>query len=277
MKKNVISTIVLSFVSIILPALSHCQGSTNYEDYLESLPGQLKLDEETPQKYLMVTDYIDYDLFGNFIKKKRIMGECTLLKYAQVKWNNIRVSHALNLNDTFPEGEIQSIMENFTYSPLSDVLGEMFFKNAPDADIGIKALIWDLTMFEAFAWYKWDSLKLNTEYFAKDINSEVNIAGAGTIENRDVRITWTGITKTNNEICAIIKYTAMNNPFKMDYQNIMFEGRSHYWGNIYVSLSDKQIEYAELYEDVVFDIKMDGQTSGSQVNTVRNIQLERIQ
>lgn len=277
MKKNFISTIILSVVTIILPAFVHCQNTTNFENYLEILPSKLKLDDRTPQKYVMTADYRDYDLIGNFIKKKRITGECTLLKNAYVKWNNIKMSDSQNLNDTFPEGEKQSYMENFTYNPSEEILSESFFKNIPKADIAIKSLIWDLTMFEVFAWYKWDSLKLNNEFSAMEINTDVKMAGVGTLENKDVRITWTGITKTNNKICAIFKYIAMNNPFEMNYQNIIFKGRSHYWGNIYVSLSDKQIEYAELYEDVILDGKMNGQESVYKANTVRNVNLQRIQ
>ena len=94
MKKNFVCAIILFVVSIVLPTLSYCQSTTNVEKYLESLPNQLKLDEKTPQKYLMVTDYTDYDLFGNFIKKMRITGEYTRgFKDGYVKWNNVKISH----------------------------------------------------------------------------------------------------------------------------------------------------------------------------------------
>lgn len=277
MKKNFINTIILAVVTIILPAFVHCQSTTNVDDYLERLPNQLNLDYSTPQKYLMTTDYVDYDLFGNFIKKMRISGECTFgLNDGYLKWNNVKISHSQNLNEPYPEGEKQSSMENFTYKPSENILSESFFKNIPQANPYMKNLIWDMTMFETFAWYKWDSLKLNIEFLTKDINSKFKIPGIGTFENKDIRITWTGITKINNKICAIIKYMAMNNPLDMSFQNYTMKGRSHYWGNIYVSLSDKQIEYGELYEDVLMDIKMSGQELGSNVNTVRNISIKKI-
>ena len=37
------------------------------------------------------------------------------------------------------------------------------------------------------------------------------------------------------------------------------KGRSHYWGEIWVSLSSKQIEYATLQEDVLGEMKLAGQ------------------
>ena len=277
MKKNIIGKISLSVILIMLPAFLYCQSRSKCEDYLISLPKQLQVSETTPQKYLMTTDYMDYDLFGNFIKKNRVTGECTLLKDGYVKWNNVKISGSQNPDEPFPDGEKQSFMENFTYNPSSGVLNDSFFKDVPKADIFIKNLVWDLTMFETYAWYKWDSLRLNSEFPAKDINSEIKIPGAGTFENRDVRITWAGITKTNDKICAIIKYIALNNSLEMKYQNATIKGRSHYWGSINVSLSDRQIEYAGLYEDVLLDIKTEGQISDYKSNTVRNISLIKIQ
>ncbi|NWJ52547.1 MAG: hypothetical protein HXX14_16945 [Bacteroidetes bacterium] len=277
MKKSFVRTIILLGVSIVLPALSYCQSTTNVEKYLENLPNQLKLDEKTPQKYLMITDYTDYDLFGNFIKKMRITGEYTRgFKDGYVKWNNVKISHSQNLEKPFAEGQLQSVIENFTYVPSAEVLSESFFQKISVTDIYMKNLIWDMMMFEGFAWYKWDSLKLNNEFCARQINSKVKLAGSGTFENKDIRLTWLGITKTNDKVCAIIKYITMSNPLEIDNQNMTIKGRSHYWGNIYVSLSDKQIEYAELYEDVLVDVKMNGQEPTIKGNTVRNITLKKI-
>ena len=36
-------------------------------------------------------------------------------------------------------------------------------------------------------------------------------------------------------------------------------GRSHYWGEIWVSLATKQIEYATLQEDVLGEMKLPAQ------------------
>ena len=140
----------------------------------------------------------------------------------------------------------------------------------------MKNLVWDLSCIQTFAWYRWDLLKLNEELSAGEINSEITIPGVGSFENKDIRITWIGITKMNNEICAIFKYIAMNNPLQMDNSNVTIKGRSHYWGNIYVSLSDKQIEFADLYEDVIMDIKVAGQADNNYANTVRKITLGKI-
>lgn len=276
MKTDVFAIITLTVGLIVYSGASFGQVTTTYEDYLESLPAQLNPFDRVPQTYVMTTDYVDYDIFGNFIRKKRITGECTFLKNGFVKWNKIKIADVENQSEEFPEGKVQPVMENFIYNPASDILSDTFFNSIPQADVYLKNLVWDLTAIETFAWYNWDSLKLNIEFLTKDINSKFKIPGVGTFENKDIRITWTGITKTNNKICAIIKYVAMNNPFDMSFQNTTIKGRSHYWGNIYVSVSDKQIEYADLYEDVLMDIKINGQDISSQANTVRKITLEKI-
>lgn len=267
---------IITIVGLVIYSGSLFSQKTNeVKNYLESLP-KLNHVDSTPQSYLMTTDYQDHDMFGKFIRKKQITGECTLLKDGFVKWNKVKIAHSQALNGNYPEGDLQNFMENFTYNMSSDILSDTFFNSIPQADVYMKNLIWDLTAFETFAWSDWDSLKLNNEFSVNKINFEIDMPGVGTFVNKDIRLTWIGITEINKEICAIIKYSAMNNPLKMKTPNVNIKGRSHYWGNVYVSLSDRQIEFADLYEDVVLDIKIDGQNGSNIGNTVRTITLEKI-
>ena len=48
------------------------------------------------------------------------------------------------------------------------------------------------------------------------------------------------------------------------------QGRSHYWGEIWVSLSTKQIEYATLYEDVLGEMKLAGQATPQVIDVFRS-------
>lgn len=41
----------------------------------DQLPTELKLDNSITRSYQMTTDYVDYDLKTNFIRKKRITGQ----------------------------------------------------------------------------------------------------------------------------------------------------------------------------------------------------------
>lgn len=246
-------------------------------DYLGQLPVGLELDNSIQRKYTMITDYFDHDLKGNFIRKRRITGEYTCgLEGDSVIWNDVYISESDDLESIFPKGMKQDYMETFKYKPDEKVLTEDFFMKIPEANMLVKNLVWDVMGFDVFAYNCWDSLKLNKEYHSVDLNSEVELAGEGTFENKDIILTLIGITEKNKEICAIIKFSVMNNPVKVVTGNINMSGRSHYWGEVYVSLADKQIEYASLSEDVVTDVSIKGQEGNILGYTVRNICLLKI-
>lgn len=269
------NTLNLFLVSMML-LVTNCIFSQTVtpSTYFESLPA-IKLDKSQARSYHMITDYYDFDLAGNFLMKKRIAGDLRC-KNDSVQWKNVYFSNSKNLDDAFPEGEKVNHMENFKYHQRSDIIpADFFIKNLPEADPLTMNLIWDVLAFEVFAYDHWDSLKLNTEYRAVNGNNELEIA-YGTFENKDIRITWLGTTKINNEICAILKYSVMNNLLNLKYENMKIKGRSHYWGEVYVSLSDKQIEYVNLTEDVLMEIKEEGKSKSDVQYTVRYITMSKL-
>ncbi len=242
----------------------------------DSLPKNLVIDKSTPQTYKMTTDYYDYDLQANFNHKARIVGNFTCyLPNDSVQWNNVYISESNRLNDAFPKGKKQMAFENFEYIQSNKVLNEAFFSRLPNIDFRLKNLVWDMIGFFALAYPNWNSLQLNTTFNAKTLNGEVNLSNNGTFENKEMQLKWIGVTKMNGEPCAIIKYSQMNGKLNVELENMSMKGRSHYWGEIYVSLVDKQIEYATLKEDVVTDVLLKGQTNRFLGYTVRNITLEK--
>ena len=246
-------------------------------DYLNKLPKELMLNKSLVQNYRMITDYYDYDLKANFIRKARVVGDFSCgLSGDSVKWENVYISQTNDLDVPFPKGQAQTSMDGFTYLQSEEVVSEKFFDKIPNIDFRLKNMVWDMFGFEIFAYAYWDSLKLNKEFCANTLNAEVQMGADGTFENKDIRLTWLGVTKLNNELCAIIKYSQMNGPLKLDVENIKMIGRSHYWGEIYVSLTDKQIEYASLTEDVVTDVILKGQPDNILGYTVRNILLTKV-
>ena len=227
------------------------------EAFIDQLPAGLQLKENEPQHYLMVTTHYNRDMYGSFINKSQVSGEYTRgLEGGKVKWNHARIVHSQSQKGDFGEGTALDFMENFSYVPSEKILEPSFFQGFPNDQTSLMAknLVWDMSGIEALAWICFDSLSLNQEYLAKEINGEADLAGAGTFTNEDIRLTWKGLTKTNDKLCAVIDFTAYNNPLEIDMQNFKMKGRSHYWGTIYVSLTDKQIEYASMHEDVMMDM-----------------------
>lgn len=240
------------------------------------LPENVSIDKSILQTYRMTTDYFDFDLSGNFIRKAQVYGDFTCyLENDSVKWNNVSIAESNIFDKPFPKGQNQSVLENFKYIQSPDCLSEQFFSSVPQIDFRLKNLIWDMIGFEVFTYPYWDSLELNVPFEAKVINGEVKMANDGIFENKEITLTWIGVTKINNELCAIIKYSQMNGKLELKTEKLNMKGRSHYWGEIYVSLEDKQIEYASLTEDVVTDVLLKGQENNFLGYTIRNIELKK--
>lgn len=267
-------TLILFVAGVLSIANYTIAQSSNTITYLKQLPQETDLDKSIIRSYQMTTDYHDFDLKSNFLRKNRLAGTITY-QGDSAKWNDVYLSSTTS-NEDFPQGKRIDSLQDFKYKPGEQTLNTDFFSNnLPKADPLIMNLIWDALAFDVFAYACWDSLALNKEYQATDINSELKIANIGTFENRNTKTTWIGITECNNKTCAIIKYSVMNNPLHVEYGDIQMNGRSHYWGEVYVSLSDKHIEYATLTEDVLTDVKQKNQANNNIGYTIRTIILSK--
>ena len=235
------------------------------------LPQRLQLNDEL-QKFVVTTDHFNFDMFGNFFNKQRIQGEYTRgLGNGQVKWNNVTMAFSMQKDGDFPVGNKIDYMEDFSYSPSEDMLHSDKFKDFGENSAFTKNLVWDMLGIEGFAWSAWDKLKLNVPYSATNFNGKMDLAGQGSFENKDMQLTWTGITVMNGELCALIDYRTFDNPLDYAAEGMSMKGRSHYWGTIWVSLEDKQIEHAVLYEDVMMEMLLPGQTTKQILDARREI------
>jgi hypothetical protein len=261
-----------------LMAFSQKKSNVNVTGLLKTgtLPQSLELKDEL-QKYVVTTDHFNTDIFGNFFNKMRVKGEYTRgLENGKVKWNKCSVAMAMTREAEFPEGAPIGYMENFSYNVTENMLNAEAFASFGENSAFAKNLIWDMMAIEGFGWSAWDKLKLNEPYSAKNFNGKMDLAGQGSFENKDVRITWTGISQRNGEQCAVIEYLTMNNPIEFSGDGMTMKGRSHYWGTIWVSLEDKQIEHAVLYEDVLMELNLPGQTNKQIMDATREISFVKV-
>ena len=276
-------TFLFTAVLVILTAMltsGQKNEKVNPAKILEAgkLPQNLELKNDL-QKFVVTTDHFNTDIFGNFFNKFQIKGEYTRgLPGDQVKWNNVTVAMAMARNAEFAPGTPIGYMENFTYKVSEDMMKPEKFSTFTEHSAFTKNLVWDMMGIEGFAWAYFNELELNKPYKAGMFNGKIDLAGMGSFENKDVILTWTGITKWNNgEYCAVIEFITMNNPLEYAGEGMSMKGRSHYWGTIWVSVEDKQVEHAVLYEDVVMEIQLPGQTSKQVMDATREITYERVQ
>jgi hypothetical protein len=257
-------------------ALAQGEPADTAEKLLSRLPAGLKLNEPGPQRYSFTCDYARLDLSGDLKSKYRVSATYTRgLPGGTVRWNDVRIARAPTASADFPRGEPQAYMEGFSYdeSKLKGILDPSFFVGFPD-EMATKTLVWDAFMFEVFAWNYFDKLKLNEPYRLPP--ESLKLPGGGAFENKQVELTWTGISKRNGKLCALIAYQALFNKLEIETGGLRLKGRSHYWGDLWVALSDKQIEHATLNEDVVLGFDLPNQPGKQVVNPVRQATFRKL-
>lgn len=276
--KTKLLTMITALIICSAPAFGQQKPQVNPEKILESgkLPQSLELKNDL-QKFVVTTDHFNTDIFGNFFNKIRIKGEYTRgLPEDQVKWNNVSVAMSMSRNDEFGTGSPVAYMENFSYKVSEDMLKPEKFSTFTEHSAYTKNLVWDMMGIEGLAWVYFNKLELNKPMEAAFFNGKMDLAGMGSFENKDMVLTWTGISQMNNEYCAVIEFRTMNNPLEYSGDGMSMKGRSHYWGTIWVSAEDKQVEHAVLFEDVMMEIQLPGQTGKQIMDATREITYQRI-
>lgn len=272
-------TALLSLLFVTIATFSNCrqqviENATN--EYPSELPKNLVLDNSIPQIYKFNLHWINRDLDGNMINNSTVTAEYTRgLEDNSVKWD--KVINTFLIDSIRYEKQLTDL-NGLTYKIIGDNFTKQeFFNNFPQENIElIRWFVQDAVGLEAFAWMYFDSLKLNQVFYPAFFRKQkANFENYGSFTNQDLSLCWTGISKRNNEICAVIHYQAMYNPFETNTEAMQLKGRSTYWGDIWISLSDKQIEYTIGSEDVV--LKMKTEKYGEQrIDLQREVIFEKV-
>lgn len=272
----------MRIVTLLLVAASVILSTGAAQDPLPcdaswSLPHGLAVKDSGPRMYRMVVDYNSANTRGEIVQRQRLSGEYTRgLPGGDVMWRN--VTHATVDSATAPFGpaQKQDFMEGFRYrNGLDDGFRPDFFKAFPPTAVMERNLIWDTGMIEMFGQNYFEHLRLNEPYHAISDESQ-KVPGVGTFRNHDVTLEWMGYSKRNGELCALIEYRAFFNPLTMAAGGMTMNARSDYWGQIWVSLVTKQIEYATLYENVTGEMKLPNQNASQNLNVFRIASLEPV-
>ena len=241
------------------------------------LPTGLAVKDGGPRTYRMVADYKTADHRGELIHRQRVTGQYTRgLPGGEVAWKSVTVAEAAGAASPLPAPQSRDFMEGFRYrNELAATLRPDFFKGFPPTAVVERNLVWDTGMIEAFGQDHFDHLRLNEPYHAAS-NEDVPMPGVGTFHTRDIVLEWVGRSLRNGQECAVIKYQAFFNPLEIANGGMTLKGRSDFWGDIWVSLATKQVEYATLYEVVVGEMTLPGQAPPQVVNVFRSATLEPV-
>lgn len=235
-----------------------------------SLPHGTVVKDSGPRTYRFTVDYDTANATGVVVHRERVTGDYTRgLANGEVEWKNVGVADVDGDTAPFPPAQKQAFIEGFRYPAGSpDTLKPDFFKSFPPSSVFERNLIWDTSMFESFGQNYFDRLKLNVPLHIST-DQDVNMPDVGTFHNRDMVLEWVGRSQRNGQDCALIDYRAFFNPLQLATSGVTIQGRSDFWGEIWVSLATKQIEYATIYEEVSGQMKLPGQDTSLPLSVFR--------
>lgn len=235
-----------------------------------SLPHGTAVKDSGPRTYRFTVTYNTANTKGEVIYRQQVQGQYTRgLPNGEVAWKNVTVADAVGPTAAFPPAQKRDFMEGFQYrNNVDSTMKPDFFKGFPSSAVVERNLVWDTAMIEMYGQNYFDHLKLNDPYHAMS-NEDVAMPGVGTFHSRDVVLEWVGRSQRSGQDCALIRYQSFFNPLEIANGGMTLTGRSDYWGEIWVSLATKQIEYGTLYEVVVGEMKLPGQEATQVVNVFR--------
>jgi hypothetical protein len=238
-----------------------------------TLPRGTTVRDNGPRTYRFSVEYFTANTQGEIAMRQRLTGEYTrALANGDVVWKNVAQETANGPTAPFGPPEKREFMEGFHYrrnaKDAADSMAPDFFKGFPPAAVFERNLVWDTEMIENFGQQHFEALKLNEPYHALSADS-IKMPGVGNFQNRDVELTWVGNSQRNGKDCALIAYSAFFNPLEIANAGMTLKGRSHYWGQIWVALGTKQIEFATLQEDVLGELKLTGQNAPMTISVFR--------
>lgn len=253
-----------------LANLSAATGLAQTHAQMWTLPRSTTVQDAGPRTWHFTVDYNTASPTGALVQRQRVTGDYTRgLPDNQVEWHNVTKATASGATAPFAAAEKIAFMEGFRYR--DDVAGTLapdFFQSFPAAAVLERNLVWDTGMFESFGQNYFDQLQLNVPLHVGS-DQDVRMPDVGTFHNRDIVLEWVGRSERNGQDCAVILYRAFFNPLDLATGPMTLKGRSDYWGEIWVSLTTKQIEFATVYEEVSGQMKLPGQDSPQPLNVFR--------
>jgi hypothetical protein len=234
------------------------------------LPHGTVVKDAGPRTYRFTVDYDTANVTGEVVHRQRVTGDYTRgLANGEVEWRNVGVAEVDGATAPFSAPQKQDFIEGFHYPAGSpDTLKPDFFKSFPPTAVLERNLIWDTSMIESFGQSFFDQLHLNVPLHIS-ADQDVNMPSVGTFHIRDAVLEWVGRSERNGQICALIDYRAFFNPLQISNGGVTIQGRSDFWGEIWVSLATKQIEYATIYEQVSGQMKVPGQDTPQLLSVFR--------
>lgn len=249
-----------AFASITIVMTTNLLLAQNIDTYFSLKPGDITIHNSTSQEYDVTLKWQNLDaIHGNKINCNAVKATYLIApKGDVVSWKNVRLAQIKDFQQKDFEGVDLPAFDSFTYNAFDTAfLSEQFYEGIPREQQDLaKWLVSDAVQMQGLAWYVFDSLEFQKEFYPEMLKDyDITFENWVSFSSRYQKLIWSGITKHNNEVCAIVKFESFYNPVKIDNEQMVVEGRSLFFGEMWISLQDKQVEYASMVEDVVMKLK----------------------
>jgi len=252
----------LNYLFIAFTLISNCLSAQDYsvDNYLSVKPAEIIAQNSSINEYDVTLKWQNIDAIeGNKFNCNAVKATYTTgLENDSVGWKDVSLAQIRDFRQKASNGAELPSFDGFNYKiSETNFLQEEFYKRIPPEQKDLaKWLVTDAIQMQGLAWYVFDSLTFNKEFVPEFLeNNRIKFENWVTFTSRYQNLIWSGITKHNDEVCAIIKFESLYNPLKIDNEQMSVKGRSLYYGEMWISLKGKQVEYAIMTEDVIMKIK----------------------
>ena len=267
-------------------ALLFCSGGVRAQNrgidsYLSLKPIEIQSGDTVPQQYDVTLKWQILDpLNGNNISCTGVHATYLFgMENNTVGWKDVRIAQIKDLNQEVWGGTVLPAFDSFSYQPMdTGFLKEAFYQDIPPDQRDLaKWLVSDAAQMHGLAWYVFDSLEYQQEFMPKLLeNFDIRFEDWVTFTSLYQKLVWSGITKYNNEICAVVKFESRFNPVRIDNSQMSVTGRALYYGEMWISLEDKQVEHATMLEDNVLKIRNSSLPGEQFIDLQREIVFDKI-
>lgn len=250
-----------------------------FDEYLKMFPPKGKTENAPPAKYRMTIDWENRNLLGASIHRNIVSGffvsklenDTNTTRWSDIELKTISNGNQETIKLTNLEGlEYQIIGDNITTLD--------FYSSFPQESIElIRWFVQDQGTFDVFGIMYLDSLEFCKPFKPGFFqNQRTDFVDYVNVTSMNIELEWIGISKKNKKVCALINFKGMYSPLDSDTDVMKLNARTCYWGTIWVSLPDRQIEYGLMNEDVIIDMKLKQDNVKKSINLQRQIVLEKV-
>lgn len=248
------------FLALLFCSLGVGAQNREIDSYLSLNPIEIQAGDTVLQQYDVTLKWQILDpLNGNNLSCTGVHAIYLFgMENNTVGWKDVRIAQIDDLNQEVSTGTVLPAFDSFSYQAMdTGFLKEAFYQDIPPDQRDLaKWLVSDAAQMHGLAWYVFDSLEYQREFTPKLLeNYDIRFEDWVSFTSLYQKLVWSGITRHNNEICAVVKFESLYNPVKIDNQQMSVTGRSLYYGEMWISLEDKQVEHASMVEDVVMKVR----------------------